>query len=273
MAVFKANKSFDEFNLDWNWFDHNHVMHRAYKTPSTIPGFTRYPSHAVIKGVKAGEPDQSFYAFGTNLGFSRGGVLNRGIVKALLRHDSTNDIDLFSIKGIRIKASALGKVMDTQSAKDDRLLLAKLLGGNDVVTLSGEADRFSGYGGRDTISGNAGDDVLKGGRGNDEIDDGTGNDKVFGNVGKDWLFLNAGDDLLNGGRGTDTLFITGATGATVDLSNTGVQDTGYGNDTVKGIENIVGSLQDDTLTGNAAANEIDGNAGDDTIYGGAGDDK
>ena len=48
--------------------------------------------------------------------------------------------------------------------------------------------------------------------------------------------------------------------------------TGDGSDSLTGIENIEGSLHDDTLIGDAGPNLIWANAGDDAISGGDGDD-
>ena len=42
-------------------------------------------------------------------------------------------------------------------------------------------------------------------------------------------------------RGTDWLYVTGSTKATVNLANTKAQNTGYGTDTIKGIEHISGA--------------------------------
>ena len=60
---------------------------------------------------------------------------------------------------------------------------------------------------------------------------------------------------------------------TVSLAIAGPQDTvGAGVDTLIGIERLIGSSSNDTLTGDGLANRIDGGAGDDTIDGGAGND-
>ena len=60
---------------------------------------------------------------------------------------------------------------------------------------------------------------------------------------------------------------------TVSLAIAGPQDTvGAGLDTLIGIERLIGSSGNDTLTGDSLANRIDGGAGDDTIDGGAGND-
>ena len=65
-------------------------------------------------------------------------------------------------------------------------------------------------------------------------------------------------------------------GVTVNLATDEDMGEGSGDDaegdTLVGIENLVGSDHDDTLTGNDAVNIIDGGAGVDTLYGGGGED-
>ncbi len=61
---------------------------------------------------------------------------------------------------------------------------------------------------------------------------------------------------------------------TVDLNTQGVaQNTvAAGSDTLIGIENLVGSALNDTLTGDGNDNVIEGGLGNDTLIGGAGND-
>jgi Ca2+-binding RTX toxin-like protein len=101
-----------------------------------------------------------------------------------------------------------------------------------------------------------------------------------GGVGADFLQGTLADDILNGGDGDDTASFLNAfsggstTGVTVDLNVQGAaQNTvAAGSDTLTGIENLVGSALNDTLTGNSNGNVIEGGLGNDTLVGGAGDD-
>ncbi|MEA1071104.1 M10 family metallopeptidase [Sphingomonas sp. LY160] len=132
---------------------------------------------------------------------------------------------------------------------------------------------LTGFDGDETIIGATGNDNLSGGGGNDTLIGLAGNDVLDGGTGDDLLLGGAGDDLLIGGEGNDTASYSDATaGVTVDLSNTGAQVTGAGTDTLSGIENLVGSAFNDTLTGDANANRIDGGSGDDVLNGGGGND-
>jgi Ca2+-binding RTX toxin-like protein len=102
-------------------------------------------------------------------------------------------------------------------------------------------------------------------------DGGEGNDFVQGTIAS---------DILNGGNGNDTASFVNAftagttTGVTVDLNLQGTaQNTvAAGNDTLIGIENLIGSALNDTLIGSADANVIEGGLGNDTMSGGAGND-
>lgn len=53
---------------------------------------------------------------------------------------------------------------------------------------------------------------------------------------------------------------------------TGEQSTGFGNDSLLDIENLTGSIFDDTLIGNDQNNVLDGDAGIDMLIGQGGDD-
>ena len=113
--------------------------------------------------------------------------------------------------------------------------------------------------------GNSGDNYLRGFGGNDQL---------FGQDGNDTLNGGVGNDLLDGGAGSDTVsFKLGATvGATADLANAYAQDTGYGSDILRSIENLEGTDFNDVLSGNGGANTISGLGGNDVIRGRGGDD-
>jgi Ca2+-binding RTX toxin-like protein len=100
--------------------------------------------------------------------------------------------------------------------------------------------------------------------------DGTGNglnNVITGNDGDNTLIGGLGDDILDGGAGIDTFSFAGSpAGVTVDLSaGTAV---GEGSDSFSGIENFVGSGNDDIFTGIGVDTAIDGSV----LHGGGGDD-
>ncbi|TAN46345.1 MAG: hypothetical protein EPN26_15275, partial [Rhodospirillales bacterium] len=99
-------------------------------------------------------------------------------------------------------------------------------------------------------------------------------DSIYGGAGNDVLTGDEGDDVLDGGTGTDTaIYLDKAseTGVTVNLA-TGTASGGNGNDTLSGIENVVGTGYDDVLTGSSDGNTLLGQGGSDTLIGGGGND-
>jgi Ca2+-binding RTX toxin-like protein len=97
---------------------------------------------------------------------------------------------------------------------------------------------------------------------------GSGNDIFVGNVA---------NNVLDGGAGSDTVVFTNPTGVNVTLNDSAadVIVTHDGEtDTLRSIENIVGTSGSDTLTGNSEANMLAGGSGGaDTLSGGGGDDR
>jgi Ca2+-binding RTX toxin-like protein len=97
---------------------------------------------------------------------------------------------------------------------------------------------------------------------------------LTGNALNNLLYAGIGSNVLDGGAGTDCVSwaygVTGSNGVTASL--TGGTASGSGDDTLIGIECLIGSPNADTLSGDGNANSLDGAAGNDTLYGGAGND-
>ncbi len=90
-----------------------------------------------------------------------------------------------------------------------------------------------------------------------------------------------GIDVFAGGAGNDTLAFTQSTGSVqVDLSSGSVADDGFGkvdvftNESANNstFENVIGSANGDTITGDGDVNQLFGGDGDDVITGGLGAD-
>jgi len=170
------------------------------------------------------------------------------------------------------------------------------LGGGDTIIAKAGDDLICGGGGHDSIRGKAGDDRIQGGptadvmfgqAGNDEvigsgggdfIDAGPGNDRLLGGPGSEFLIGGVGDDLYDGGANVfDTASFEGSTvGVIVDLNVITPQNTGDGIDTIVGVEGLIGSQQNDSLTGqnlpSATGNGLFGFGGTDQLFGLDGDD-
>ncbi|MGR3369697.1 MAG: Hint domain-containing protein [Sagittula sp.] len=164
--------------------------------------------------------------------------------------------------------------------------------GNDTLDGGADNDRLFGGDGTDSLLGGTGTDTLDGGAGNDTLDGqddadslfgGTGNDSLVGGAGNDTLEGGAGADVLNGGTGLDyASYASSGSGVTVNLAtNTFSGGDATGDTNGGGLDGIIGSAFDDSLTGYDAqgsdadgiwTNVIYGGGGNDTIAGLAGDD-
>lgn len=176
-----------------------------------------------------------------------------------------------------------------------------VLRGIDGLTGSGFDDVLRGFDNQGTnpddtftniFSGGAGNDLLDGRGGDDILAGNSGNDTLIGGAGDDVLRGGGGTDVIDGGEGTDTNDFSDINASASDPAIAGVTVTvaadGSGtasyiaggvdgnpviNETFTGIENIVGTVNDDSITATGAApNTIDGGAGNDFIAGGGGVD-
>lgn len=159
--------------------------------------------------------------------------------------------------------------------------------GQDLLTYTGRAEDISiDLGGAQNVVGEitsfvgvSQEDLVKG---IEDVTTGTGNDTIQGNGvdnvltggdGTDFLMGRGGNDTLAGGNGVDTVsYSYSSLAVTVDLvAGTGVANP-FDSDVISGFENIIGSGFNDTLRGDAAANNIQGGDGDDLINGRTGND-
>lgn len=153
----------------------------------------------------------------------------------------------------------------------------------DLTLPSGQARSLQAYDaafvGIDTlynieyVAGSRFDDRMVGNAGDNRFWGDEGNDTLLGGEGRDELLGGNGDDLLDGGDGVDQAMFAGpVVGVTVSLAITGPQNTGHGMDTLTRIENLIGTYQDDVLTGNEQVNLLVGDPGNDILSGGGGAD-
>jgi len=159
---------------------------------------------------------------------------------------------------------------------------------NNIVGTSGD-DNLFGTDGKDDILGKSGDDFLvgfghddtvDGGSGDDIVDGGKGNDQLFGRDGHDILLGEQGNDNIVGGAGVDWAYFhnalfsggDGESGITANLATETVVERNGFTDHVVTCEDVIGTLNADTITGDEGANLLSGYFGSDTLDGGAGDD-
>jgi Ca2+-binding RTX toxin-like protein len=141
----------------------------------------------------------------------------------------------------------------------------RLIGGrsNDTLEGRGGSDALYGGAGNDTLSGGEGDDLLHGGAGNDVIDGGSGIDTAS------WAFAAPGTDRGEiGSSSFGHLDVDLMAGGAIFRLFSGGQE----NDTLVGIENIIGGDGDDTIRGDVNNNMLSGGAGADRLEGRGGSD-
>lgn len=178
--------------------------------------------------------------------------------------DGAQDMVVGTGSALTLTDNALG------GAGNDTLIgieLASLTGtaGNDILNAAG-------FSGRVTLLGGNGSDLLVGGG---------LHDLLVGDDGDDTLVGGKGDDTLDGGAGADWVDYSTATpmkgiNLRLSLNKLGAsvgKASGEGKDRLMGIVHVIGSEQNDTLTGNALDNILIGLGGNDRIHSGGGNDQ
>ncbi len=116
-------------------------------------------------------------------------------------------------------------------------------------------------------------DVLAGHDGDDTIFDQAGNNTLLGGADDDTIIVTSGlaGDHFDGGSGIDLIDWSASTaiGVTFDLA-LGTASNGPSTEQMIGFEDLIGTVNDDFIRGNAEANLLRGGDGDDTISGGEG---
>lgn len=119
--------------------------------------------------------------------------------------------------------------------------------------------------GGQVINGTSGADTLADTAGNDTINGLAGNDTINGGHG--------GSDVVNGGDGRDTLaFMTATSAVVANFVTATVTGGGSGSTSFTSIERVITGDFNDTLTGNAAAQNLTARSGSDTLAGAGGVD-
>jgi Ca2+-binding RTX toxin-like protein len=148
------------------------------------------------------------------------------------------------------------------------------------ITLSGLDPEPKAYEDIQLIAINSGDGddriELIGVGASGQLEGGSGNDTLIGGAGIDFLNGGAGNDVLDGKDGKDgknaAVYANAPAGVFVDLAN-GFANDGYGTtDTLSNIQNVEGTIFNDTLIANSAGSLLDVGAGDDELFGGNGKD-
>ena len=225
------------------------------------------------------------------IGTAGSDTLSGGLSNATLDGATGNDVlDYRGLENVSIQldvaSGTVVKLRDGVSIGNDSFRNVERFsgsGGDDVMTGSTGVDIFFGLSGDDTLIGGAWVDQLDGGDGNDLINGGSFIGTLSGGDGDDFILQDDYHGLatIDGGDGFDTLsYLQGPTGngyVYVNLTaQAGIKYNSKGDvinrDTVSNIEAVIGSRQNDNLTGAGNAERLDGNAGNDTLIGNAGND-
>ncbi len=152
--------------------------------------------------------------------------------------------------------------------------------GTDVVDYAASAAGVTiAIGGAAGVGGDAAGDLLTtvenivGSGLNDALTGDVNANGLYGGVGNDTLAGLGGADTLDGGAGMDTVsYAASAAGVTLTLGGAAGVGGDAAGDVLTAIEAVIGSGQNDVLTGDTNANGLYGGGGSDTIIGGAGAD-
>ena len=149
--------------------------------------------------------------------------------------------------------------------------------GSSDDTISG-IENVVGTSGNDTLIGDDEQNTLDGRAGDDTLNGGIGDDTLLGGDGSDLINTSVGADINDGGAGVDTIDYSAlATGQSIDLTLNGSSDavvtvTAGDDQTVRNIENVIASGEDDQVTGDSQENTIQAMGGDDLIGASGGSD-
>jgi serralysin len=222
-------------------------------------------------------------------------VINDGTIKSLAT-SATSAAILFSGGDTgRVRNKAQKTIEGTRGIVASSVEAARLVLDNEgTITASGLA--VTGGLGGDTITNTgtlkttgtgavavdlgAGNDVYHGQQGtlNGALKLGEGNDAAYGGTGGETFSGGSGSNTIDGGGGSDTIDYTeafstpGTTGISVNLGTTTSQWTNYSTDLLISVENVIGSIRNDTIIGNGSNNLLQGGDGDDTLEGGFSND-
>ncbi|MGV8986752.1 MAG: calcium-binding protein [Cypionkella sp.] len=226
--------------LDWN--PAKGVLDPTHHAAEITLSYSGFQSYLVEDGPNAGEMRVT------------AGTLTE------VRYSNAAGSDLLDISGISVK---LPIFMDAL-ARGDSYGAWQLLSHVGATTITGS---LSAAGAGHTATG-------------DTIDTTAGNDIVYAMSGDDFVQDRGGADSYFGGTGIDTLAYDGWNytpwlmlhGIVVDQLMGTITGPDNAIDKVAGFENILGTFMNDTMKGNAQANQFEGGAGADYFDGRGGRD-
>ncbi|HSW11803.1 MAG TPA: calcium-binding protein [Solimonas sp.] len=247
-------------------------------------------NHGLIQGTKAGA--EGIYIAGIgNVVRNYGNIVGHSDEAIEIIGQGSNEIfnaGLIERSGTAGNAIGVAGIGGTMILSNAGTITGHVAGGNNTMLLTNTGTIIGNVfaGGNDDIidtqqgsiqgtinAGNGNDTILGSDSATDRINGFFGDDLLEGNGGNDSLDGGAGADELYGGAGIDTaLYSNAATGVSANLGNAALNSGEATGDSYDSIENLIGSIFDDSLTGSGAANRINGGAGNDALNGADGND-
>lgn len=249
--AFERGVAYDSFS-----FDADGGTLTAATAPGLLAPFSFNTSLSLWDGAGAlSTATESVTYMGTDLAANAWGTPVSGTVTGI---SGGAGAGRYFIVGVSVTALSVFNATQTTTRDDDMAVVARMLSGNDNVTLSAFADNFSAQdgadlvnagAGNDTINGNSGSDTLMGEDGNDMLYGGFGYDRMDGGYGNDGLYGGDGGDQLRGRQGNDNLY----------------GDAGH--------DQLFGGYGNDNLYGGVGRDRLIGEDGRDVMYGGVDTDR
>ncbi|MBU2581628.1 MAG: hypothetical protein KJ622_07905 [Alphaproteobacteria bacterium] len=196
--------------------------------------------------MRGGSGNDIYYVDNRNDRIIEGGGVDRVIVDGDTRFNLAGGIENLTVKGL------------------DRFDLGIFTGNSLANTIDATQGNDAGA---VRLYGNGGNDKLIGGRFGDRLDGGTGVDTLVGRGGDDNYYVDRGTDKVieQAFGGDDTVFATASYTLPAHVENL----TLIGGLAING----TGNNEDNTITGNGAANRLKSGIGDDILRGNAGADR
>ncbi|WP_378947340.1 calcium-binding protein [Paracoccus sp. R86501] len=202
MAKLTARDAFDQGNLDLNVLDRNLIDAEFFDNVDLDLDGQFIEDVFLVTYLDRGNYADAVLG-GSNFRLNAKDEILGDLQAVGIYADSYQDWEVydFNIPLIDFVSAA-----ESSDRGDDRRLIARIMGGDDLFRLSPDDDRAMGLNGNDRMLGNGGDDTLEGNNGSDTLLGGAGDDMLQGGNGVDVLRGGAGDDLMFGGNGSDRMF-------------------------------------------------------------------
>jgi Ca2+-binding RTX toxin-like protein len=211
---------------------------------------------------------------------------------------ANNTIDASaSLAGVSITVNLKSQTFTVNNVPTLGTLPFTVVNFDDVIGTNAD-DSITGDNQDNKLTGNGGDDTFKGSRGNDSINGGDGFDTAdYSSLGRKITLSGVGSIIKAGGFGTDTVFKvekviadSSIANNTIDASQSlsgvaaiadleaqtisavNVPDLGTLTFNVVNFENVIGTINNDSIKGDDQKNQLSGLAGDDLIDGRGGND-